>query len=40
VAAFRAIIMNRAVILERNVICTDPMVALLDSINEIIQTYH
>lgn len=40
VAAFRARIMNRVVIPERNVICTDHMVAPLDSINEIIQTYH
>jgi hypothetical protein len=40
VAAFRARIMNRAVIPKRNVICTDLLVAPLDSINEIIQTYH
>jgi hypothetical protein len=40
VAAFRARIMNRAVILDWNVIRTDHMVAPLDSINEIIQTYH
>jgi hypothetical protein len=32
--------MNRAVIPERNVIRTDLLVAPLDSINEIIQTYH
>jgi hypothetical protein len=32
--------MNRAVIPERNVIRTDLMVAPLDSINKIIQTYH
>jgi hypothetical protein len=40
VVAFRAKIMNKAVIPERNVIHTDLMVAPLDSINEIIQTYH
>jgi hypothetical protein len=40
VAAFRARIMNRAVIPERNVIRTDLLVAPLDSINDIIQTYH
>jgi hypothetical protein len=32
--------MNRAVTLERNVIRIDLMVAPLDSINEIIQTYY
>jgi hypothetical protein len=32
--------MNMAVIPERNVIRTDLMIAPLDSINEIIQTYH
>jgi hypothetical protein len=36
VAAFRARIMNRAVIPERSVIRTDLLVAPLDSINEII----
>jgi hypothetical protein len=40
VAAFRARIINREVIPKRNVICTDLLVAPLDSINEIIQTYH
>jgi hypothetical protein len=40
VAEFRARIMNRAVIPERNVIRTDLLVSPLDSINEIIQTYH
>jgi hypothetical protein len=40
VAAFRARIMNRAVIPKRNVIRTDLLVAPLDSINEIIQTHH
>jgi len=40
VAAFRARVMNRAVIPKRNVIHTDLLVAPLDSINEIIQTYH
>jgi len=40
VAAIRARIMNRAVIPERNVIRTYLLVAPLDSINEIIQTYH
>jgi hypothetical protein len=40
VAAFRARIMNRTVIPERNVIRTDHLVAPLDSINEIIQTCH
>jgi hypothetical protein len=40
VAAFRVRIMNRAVIPERNVIRTDLLVAPLDNINEIIQTYH
>jgi hypothetical protein len=40
VAAFRAIIMNRALIPKRNVIRTDLLVAPLDSFNEIIQTYH
>jgi hypothetical protein len=32
--------MNRIVILERNVVRTDLMVAHLDDIHEIIQTYH
>jgi hypothetical protein len=40
VAAFRARIMNRAVIPERNVIRADIMVAPLNDIHEIIQTSH
>jgi hypothetical protein len=40
VAALRAKIMNRAVIPERNVVHADIMVAPLDDIHEIIQTYH
>jgi hypothetical protein len=40
VAAFRARIMNRAVIPKRNVIRADIMVAPLDDIHKIIQTYH
>jgi len=40
VAASRAKIMNRPVILERNVIRADIMIAPLDGIHEIIQTYH
>jgi hypothetical protein len=40
VVSFIARIMNRAVISERNVIRIDLLVAPLDSINEIIQTYH
>jgi hypothetical protein len=40
VAAFRARIMHRAVIPERNFIRANIMVAPLDSIHEIIQTYH
>jgi len=39
-AALRAKIMDRPVIAERNVICSDIMVAPLDSIHDIIQTYH
>jgi hypothetical protein len=39
-AALRAKIMNRSVIAERNVVRADIMVALLDSIHDIIQTYH
>jgi hypothetical protein len=39
-AALRAKIMNRSVIAERNVVQADIMVALLDSIHDIIQTYH
>jgi len=38
--ALRAKIMDRPVIVERNVIRADIMVAPLDSIHEIIQTYH
>jgi hypothetical protein len=40
VAAFRTKIMNKPVISERNVIRADIMVASLDGIHEIIQTYH
>jgi hypothetical protein len=40
VATFKARIMNRAVNPERNVIRADIMVAPLDSIHEIIHTYH
>jgi hypothetical protein len=32
--------MDRPVIVERNVVCSDIMVAPLDSIHDIIQTYH
>lgn len=39
VATFRAIIMNRTINPERNVIRTDIMVAPLDSIHEIIKIY-
>jgi hypothetical protein len=39
-AAHRAKIMDRAVIPERNVVRADIMVAPLDGINEIIQTYN
>jgi len=39
-AALRAKILDRPVIAERNVVCSDIMVALLDSIHDIIQTYH
>jgi hypothetical protein len=39
-AAFRAKIMDRPVIAERNVACSDIMVAPLDSIHDTIQTYH
>jgi hypothetical protein len=39
-AAIRAKIMDRPVIAERNVVCSDIMVAPLDSIHEIIQTCH
>lgn len=38
--ALRAKIMNRSVIAERNVVRADIMVAPLDSIHDIIQTYH
>jgi len=40
VAASRAKIMNRAVIPKRNVVRADIMVAPLDDIHQIIQTYH
>jgi hypothetical protein len=40
VATFRAKIMNKLVIPKRNVVRADIMVAPLDSIHEIIQTYH
>jgi hypothetical protein len=39
-AALRAKIMDRPVIAERNVVRSDIMVAPLDSIHDIIQTYH
>jgi hypothetical protein len=39
-AALRAKIMDRPVIAERNVVCSDIMVAPLDSIHDTIQTYH
>jgi len=39
-AALRAKIMNRFVIAEQNVNHADIMVATLDSIHDIIQTYH
>jgi hypothetical protein len=38
--ALRAKIMNRAVIFEWNMVHVDIMVAPLDSIHDIIQTYH
>jgi len=38
--ALRAKIMDRLVIAERNVVCSDIMVAPLDSIHDTIQTYH
>jgi hypothetical protein len=38
--ALRAKIMDRPVITERNVVRGDIMVAPLDSIHDIIQTYH
>jgi hypothetical protein len=38
--ALRAKIMDRPVIAERNVVCSDIMVAPMDSIHNIIQTYH
>jgi hypothetical protein len=38
--ALRAKIMDRQVIAERNVVRSDIMVAPLDSIHDIIQTYH
>jgi hypothetical protein len=38
--ALRAKIMNISVIAERNMAWADIMVALLDSIHDIIQTYH
>jgi hypothetical protein len=40
VAALRAKIMNKAVIPKRNVVRADIMVAPLDDIYQIIQTYH
>jgi hypothetical protein len=40
VAASRAKIMNRPIIPERNVVRVDIMVAPLDDIHQIIQTYH
>jgi hypothetical protein len=40
VVASRAKIMNRPIIPERNVIRADIMVAPLDDIHQIIQTYH
>jgi hypothetical protein len=39
-AALKAKIMDRPVIAERNVVCSDIMVVPLDSIHDIIQTYH
>jgi hypothetical protein len=39
-AALRAKIMNRSVIAEQNVVGADIMVAPLDIIHDIIQTYH
>jgi hypothetical protein len=39
-AALRAKIMNRSVIAEHNVVCPNIMVAPLDSIHDIIPTYH
>jgi hypothetical protein len=39
-AAFRAKIMDKPIIAERNVVRSDIMVAHLDSIHDIIQTYH
>jgi hypothetical protein len=39
-AVLRAKIMNRSVIAERNVVRSDIIVAPLDSIHDIIQTYH
>jgi len=39
-AALRAKIMNRSVMAKRNVVHADIMVAPLDSIHDIIQTYH
>jgi hypothetical protein len=39
-ATFRAKIMDKPVIAERNVVCSNIMVAPLDSIHDIIQTYH
>jgi len=39
-ATLRAKIMNKTVIAERNVVRSDIMVAPLDSIHDIIQTYH
>jgi hypothetical protein len=39
-ASLRAKIMDRPVIAERNVVCSDIMVAPLDSIHDTIQTYH
>jgi hypothetical protein len=39
-AALRAKIMDRPIIVERNVVRSDIMVAPLDSIHDTIQTYH
>jgi hypothetical protein len=39
-AAIRIKIMDRPVIVERNVVRSDIMVAPLDGIHDIIQTYH
>jgi hypothetical protein len=39
-AAIRVKIMDRLVIAEQNVVCSDIMVAPLDSIHDTIQTYH